>query len=358
MTARSTFRVFCVLGAVCLGWTAAPAGELTDLCVGAADGIARIEIVTSDRTPLTRLEGTDDLAFWAPGLVLAAPMRLEAGPAGGPVRLIELRPEDGGASVRIAALPPETVSVRVSGGPGGSGRAVIDLAYAPAAAAQGPRPSRSAAAPQTPAATATAAATTPKPGASRPAPRAETQPKSKLAAPPARAAQATGSPTVLAPAPQGPGPKPAAPPSPPTLAQPPAAAGGKLSLAAASDPEPPVRPISVQEASARAMDADLTREACSAAKSKVAEDAWDMEALVDFGLCRAAEGDAPGAEDVFRRLLTFDPYSYRAHLGLAALAEASGERGEALASYRAALEAEPPEDAAARIEAAIAELGG
>lgn len=318
-------RFGAAVAAVCFVPSAALAADLLDIRVGVIDSAARVEIFTSAPFPLTpasEAEAAEGRAFRAPGLQ-AQPLRLALEPWAAPLTQIEVRPAEGGALIVVTGAAAWDAGLSIRGGGTGPAVSVIDLmtdgasnlAAAEAAPAQAP--------------TQTAMQSASEPSSTAPQ------------------MQATAAPTPLGADQEGQ----AAP-----LVAPPGADAQAVSAEAAETPAAPRQALSVFEASSKVIEADLSEAACETARADVEEDAWNMEALVDFGLCLASDGDVEGAETIFQRLLTFDPYSYRAHLGLAAIAHSSGDFAGARKAYQAALESEPPEEIAPKIRSALVEI--
>ena len=119
---------------------------------------------------------------------------------------------------------------------------------------------------------------------------------------------------------------------------------------------PPMPAFDFRASAAETLGSELSEAVCTDAADRVAADAWDLEALVDYGLCLGAEGRVADSDTVLKRMLTFDPGSHRALVGRALNAQAQGDRRAALALYDDALAANPSAEAAARIETARASL--
>ncbi|MBI1366099.1 MAG: hypothetical protein GC153_09120 [Alphaproteobacteria bacterium] len=95
---------------------------------------------------------------------------------------------------------------------------------------------------------------------------------------------------------------------------------------------------------------------CAAAKSQLAADAWNLEAMVDVGFCAAIAGDLEKADDLFARLLAYTPDNYEALVGRALIAAKAGEKSVARKYFQDALNAAPPIAASGRIVEAMTGL--
>ena len=104
------------------------------------------------------------------------------------------------------------------------------------------------------------------------------------------------------------------------------------------------------------LDVTLTDEYCRLARTRLQDDPWALEAMVDVGLCYASRGDLTGAEDILSRLLDYQGDVYKAHVGRALIAELAGEKSVARRYYQSALNAQPPLQYANRITNAMNRL--
>ncbi|VAV89222.1 hypothetical protein MNBD_ALPHA06-410 [hydrothermal vent metagenome] len=92
----------------------------------------------------------------------------------------------------------------------------------------------------------------------------------------------------------------------------------------------------IRQASLRAA-GKLSEAQCKASEEAVSEDPWALDNLAQFGACLAREGKTKNAREVFERLLTFDPETVAAYVGLGAIAQDAGETEQARQYYEQAL---------------------
>ncbi len=303
--------------------------DIRDVRIGHGDGVARVEVMfdVPVDADFSRLDDGEVSILGA----TARPSQMQFGAAHAPIRGVSFT-QDGDAL---------RVQLDVSGGGVGVGRLrpgsnqqVLEIEYAVnMAAAAKPAPMIE----TTPPAQAMATPTEPMPKDMPPAP-ASTRPEETAPAAPLDVA-AEESPAVLTP------PRKAA-----SGTEPPKA----LSIGESGFPTP--APSVAEAVAASLMTGGVSTQACDGAQSRVEADAWDMEALVDYGVCLAADEDYAGAQQVFRRLLSFDPYSYRAHVGLAAASHSIGDVDLARRHYSAALNNDPPAAVKEKIDDALAAL--
>ena len=81
---------------------------------------------------------------------------------------------------------------------------------------------------------------------------------------------------------------------------------------------------------------------CEEASERLEADAWALDAMVDIGFCKAAEGKVDAADEDFSRLLEYTPDNYQALVGRALISAQKGSRQEALGYFQDALNALPP----------------
>jgi hypothetical protein len=101
-------------------------------------------------------------------------------------------------------------------------------------------------------------------------------------------------------------------------------------------PEPKVGHGMIRDASTKAA-GSLSQEQCDASEAVVQEDPWALDNLARFGSCLAREGKTKDAREVFERLLTFDPETFAAYVGLGAIAQDAGNAEQARQYYEEAL---------------------
>lgn len=94
-------------------------------------------------------------------------------------------------------------------------------------------------------------------------------------------------------------------------------------------------------------------EACATARTRLQEDAWALDAMIDFAFCKAGEGKLDEADADFARLLAYTPDNYEALVGRGLIAFARGERERGHDFLQSALDAPPPIAESDRIVAAM-----
>lgn len=104
------------------------------------------------------------------------------------------------------------------------------------------------------------------------------------------------------------------------------------------------------------LDTRFDGDRCDTAQKTLEADAWALDAMGVIGFCRAAAGQFPEAEDIFKRLLTLQPENYEALVGRALIAGVAGETGVALKFLNEALALNPPSTVVKRIEGVVAAL--
>jgi len=102
--------------------------------------------------------------------------------------------------------------------------------------------------------------------------------------------------------------------------------------------------------------ARLDEAACQSAAQAVEADPWTIAASLRLAACRAREGEAETAREIYERVLTFDPYNAEAEAGLGALAQDSGDAATARERYEAALDKSPGDGLAALVRRLMASL--
>ncbi|MEM6539035.1 MAG: hypothetical protein AAF668_15050 [Pseudomonadota bacterium] len=95
---------------------------------------------------------------------------------------------------------------------------------------------------------------------------------------------------------------------------------------------------------------------CTQALTRLKDDAWALDAMVDLGFCQAAAGDLSSADKGFARLLAYTPDNYEALVGRALIAATLGDRTAALNLFQDALNVLPPIEESNRIVEAMARL--
>lgn len=111
----------------------------------------------------------------------------------------------------------------------------------------------------------------------------------------------------------------------------------------------------IREASTQ-MARGLSQQQCDKAENKVKADPWALDNLSRYGACLAREGKMKEAKEVFERLITFDPETVSAYLGLGALAQDAGELDKARDYYEEALSLGGSDAEAARVREMLASL--
>ncbi len=122
----------------------------------------------------------------------------------------------------------------------------------------------------------------------------------------------------------------------------------------------PVKPAPVgkglvREASLRAAPG-LNAKACASAQAAISADPWALDKLSVYGACLARDGKRDQAREVFERLLTFDPDTMSAYVGLGAIAQDAGDIKAAREYYQQALELGRTDAQAAKVQAMIQSL--
>ncbi len=117
----------------------------------------------------------------------------------------------------------------------------------------------------------------------------------------------------------------------------------------------PVGSGMIREASLRAA-GSLTPRQCEESEQIVKADPWALDNLAKFGSCLAVEGKSAEAREVFERLLTFDPETFAAYVGLGAIAQDSGEIETARQYYEEALSLGGTDAEAAQVRSLLRSL--
>ncbi|MEM6415114.1 MAG: hypothetical protein AAF720_10730 [Pseudomonadota bacterium] len=112
----------------------------------------------------------------------------------------------------------------------------------------------------------------------------------------------------------------------------------------------------IQKEASAILALDINDEACNSARERLIADAWALDAMVDVGFCKAAEGETNAADADFERLLAYTPDDYRALVGRALIAAVRGESDLAERFFREALNALPPMEESSRIVDAMRRL--
>ncbi|MBL1430809.1 MAG: tetratricopeptide repeat protein [Robiginitomaculum sp.] len=82
---------------------------------------------------------------------------------------------------------------------------------------------------------------------------------------------------------------------------------------------------------------NLSQQQCDELEQAISVDPWALDKLARFGSCLAREGKDKEAREVFERLLTFDPETFAAYIGLGAIAQDNGDEKTARKYYEEAL---------------------
>lgn len=125
------------------------------------------------------------------------------------------------------------------------------------------------------------------------------------------------------------------------------------------DRVPVIKPVGtgmIREASLRVA-GDLSQEQCDASEAAVKADPWALDNLARFGSCLSREGKTKEAREVFERLLTFDPETFAAYVGLGAIAQDAGETKTARQYYEEALALGGSDQQAAQARDLLVSLG-
>ncbi|MEO1149611.1 MAG: tetratricopeptide repeat protein [Pseudomonadota bacterium] len=142
-------------------------------------------------------------------------------------------------------------------------------------------------------------------------------------------------------------------------------ADGPVLVTAAPSTRTVLKPIETDRVLARVdfrayaetvLDTRFDGDRCDTAQKTLEADAWALDAMGVIGFCRAAAGQFPEAEDIFKRLLTLQPENYEALVGRALIAGVAGETGVALKFLNEALALNPPSTVVKRIEGVVAAL--
>ncbi len=288
---------------------ASPAGaQVRDVTMG-ADG-ARAQLAIHFATPPQSAQAAPDpsgLQIWVAGA--QAPAAVWRLVPGGPASALTVSPAAGGASVTVATRAPVLAAqafVR-------DDAVVVDITLAEPVARSTRGASR------------LYAGSTSTPGPSgRAAAGARARPSG---GPSPRSEEADREPEALAPIPTPDPPKPRAAPAPDTVAL-----AGRLADG-------------------------LTVSVCQEARAAVAADPWDLERLASHGACLIRADRPADAEEVFARLLTFQPDNLEAQLGLGLALLVRGRREDARDLFQDALDASVTDAAAARARAFLDALG-
>ena len=293
------------------------AAEIVDIRYGATEDVARIELVLSEPASVRRRPDAGTGASFIIEALNSGPFRYD--PVAGPIDGFELSPTSGGVELKISALVEDAALIE------DGARLIFDVQAVRRQVAAPPKASPVELVAEAPLG-AVGEAPKPMDGA-----MVDRDTSAGLRLP--RAASLKPARPIAA-----------------TDPEPPAAAS-------ATSAPPPQPMASVAAQATQILGAELSPAACDAAKESVTADAWDMDALVDYGLCLASNDQLEQSETVFKRLLTFDPSSYRALVGRAINAEARGDRVAAGNHYRSALAAQPPDNTAEQIQGALKRLG-
>ena len=334
-----------LFGAV--GWLAASfsasAAEILDILIGHEDGRSRIEFALTDAADIRQVAPR---RFRLTGVSTTA-ILLDFGNLHAPLSGLVVAP-DGPDATRLDLQISTEATAQVFAGESSSGfRLVVDLSYA-----ADPRyaVARDTARRQFAAAGWPASATLANSASADAAERQTLASASSTPVAPAGQSSATAQNDRAAGGAPGPARLAAAEPAAAdvaapidTLRQPPRAA-------------PISREAFLQKAEAM-LGADLGAAGCDSARADLRQNAWDIAALVGYGLCLAADDRPNEADRVFRRLLSIEPSSFEANVGRALVAQLRGARDDAETAYRAALAAEDASpDAVAEIQTALAQI--
>jgi hypothetical protein len=355
--------------------------EVHDVRVGVDGGRAEIAIVfDAAPTGATAAPGGAGIVVFASG-VAASPRRIETA-SGGLLRMVEVRAGEGGVELDLA-LTSEAAAARswIDGRTlrvtitlaGIGGAAPQSMAAAPEAGAMSVGAGAGAAGPSetgAPSSSPTAmdaaasaaawlpAATSAAPGATT---SGATTPGATTSATPGGASQVAMTSPATPPAQGVEAAMTARAPSDVVYA-PSLRAGAEGALSAASpapsdgaaDASRPPGPPRDRGRPSVIFAGAITEEECDAADTTVRSDPWDLVSLKRYASCRAIDGDPAGAEQAFRRLLTFTPDDTDAELGLAAVRHEQGAVAEAAAVYERLLADATGDAEAARLRALLA----
>lgn len=330
---------------------AASAAELLDILIGHEDGRSRIELLLTDAAAIEQIAAGE---FRLRG-VSATNITLDFGELHMPIAGLAVTPEGAGAA-RLALRLATDAEAEVYAGESGTGfRLYVDLRYAadPRFAAARAAAARKFAASGWPAGSGGASQAVSVAAADQNADSSNSAPSGAAQAARETASATDGAGRSANAANAANAERSAAS----RIAAPEPAAATPLETLR---PPPRIAPISKTEFFDKAqamLGADLSVEGCDQARAELRRNAWDMSALVGYGVCLVAEDRPDEADRVFRRLLSIEPTSFEANVGRALVAQIRGDRDEAVSAYRMALAAEAPSpDALAEIQSALAGL--
>lgn len=118
----------------------------------------------------------------------------------------------------------------------------------------------------------------------------------------------------------------------------------------------PVGTGMIREASLK-IAGNLSKQQCDELEQAIGVDPWALDKLARFGSCLAREGKDKQAREVFERLLTFDPETFAAYIGLGAIAQDNGDKKTARKYYEEALSLGGADQQAAQARYLLGSLG-
>ncbi|MBL4617346.1 MAG: tetratricopeptide repeat protein [Robiginitomaculum sp.] len=118
----------------------------------------------------------------------------------------------------------------------------------------------------------------------------------------------------------------------------------------------PVGTGMIREASLK-IAGNLSKQQCDDFEQAISVDPWALDKLASFGSCLAREGKDKEAREVFERLLTFDPETFAAYIGLGAIAQDNGDKNTARKYYEEALSLGGADQQAAQARYLLNSLG-
>ncbi|TRO95393.1 tetratricopeptide repeat protein [Glycocaulis profundi] len=130
---------------------------------------------------------------------------------------------------------------------------------------------------------------------------------------------------------------------------------GASSAEPAAEPEPAPEPVRQAEA---ATAPSRPGDPCADSGAAMEASPWDLEALSGHGACLTGEGRTREAQNLYERVLAFEPEHFEAALGLARVRAMQGDRAGAAALFELAEAAAHTDGQALSVRAAARELLG